>query len=35
MVAVLAASIIWNFLIGGWAPHHADNAAVQGLANLS
>jgi len=35
LVAVLAAMIFWQFLIQGFVAHHADNAAAQGLAQLT
>lgn len=34
LLAVLAAMLFWGFLVRGYAAHHADNAAVQGLAGL-
>lgn len=31
-LAVIAVNVIFNFLFRGFAAHHADNPAVQGLA---
>lgn len=35
LVAVLMAMIFWGFLLRGFLAHHADNAAVQGLAGVT
>lgn len=32
LLAVLAANVVWFALFRMWAPHHADNPAVQGIA---
>lgn len=34
LVAWLAAQIFWGFVARGFMAHHADNAAVQGLAGV-
>jgi hypothetical protein len=34
-VSVVAVLIIWHFLWYGFAAHHADNPAVQGLSALA
>jgi predicted permease len=35
LVAVLAAMIVWGFLLRAFLPHHADNPAAQGLAAIT
>lgn len=35
LIAVLAATVFWNFLLRGFLMHHADNPAAQGLSALT
>lgn len=35
VLTVLATIILINFILGGWAAHHANSPVVQGLRNVA
>lgn len=35
IITVVATMIVWNYVFGGWAAHHAESPPIQGLRQLT